>query len=287
MHTIAWLLPAAPPTHYELIGEILETHLHALSKKAHVWGIAWNENLPGRTYTFNIWNAYGRLVSFWGAWGRAALTYEVERLWKMENFHPQVVITGRLSWQRRLAQRWQRRYKAFATLSLPLSSDHPIFLGGERFADSPVLQENAVCLWVQPDGAEEAAFIADLLALQKHHVYIVGTPRHITPLRSVAARFRSRIHIRTGLPYIETQLYAECAQAIVYVGKPFDESVLLQVGTPRIVPATHPLASHTEATYAQPQALPSILSGIKANTPFLSTEEAVEQLISYLGTLLS
>lgn len=287
MHAIAWLLPAAPPTHYELIGEIMEAHLHALSKKAQVWGIAWNENLPGRTYTLNIWNAYGRLVSFAGAWGRAALAYEVERLWKMESFQPQVVITGRFGWQKRLAQRWQRRYKALAALSLPLSSDHPIFLGGERFSDNPVLGENAVCLWVQSDGAEEAAFIADLLALQKHHIYIVGTPRQITPLRSVGARFPGRIHIRTGLPHIETQLYAECAQAVVHVGMPFDESVLLQVGTPRIVPATHPLASHTEATYDQPEAVPVILSELKASTPFLSTEEAVERLISYLGALPS
>lgn len=281
--TVVWLLPAAPFTHYELIGEIAEAHLHALSQKVPVWGIAWNENWPGRTYTLTIWNAHGRMVGFTGGWQLSALTREVEQLWKMEGFQPQVVIGGRSIWQKRLAQRWQRRYKGLSIASLPLSKEVPVFLGKYSFPDDPAPEKGTVCLWVQPEGAEEAAFIADLLALQKYRVYVVGTPRQITPLRSVVVRFPKRVHLRTGLPWIETQPYIERSQAVVYVGMPFDESVLLRAGTPWIVPAAHPLASYAGATYTQPQIIPDLLSQRVAAAPSLSIHEAVERLLSLLG----
>lgn len=284
MESLVWLLPAASPTHYELLGQILESHLDALSSHLHVWGMSWNPVMPGRFYTLQIWNARGRLAGFHGRWRLPDIMREMERLWAMEGFQPTVIIPARTSWSRGVCARWRRKFGAVCTPHLPFSSDTPALLGVEARESAEFSSpDDMVCLWIQSAGADEAAYIADLLALQKYQVYALGTPRGITALRNAAARFPSRIHLRLGLPWIETQLYMERARAVIWVGAPFNEGALLRAGCPWILPSIHPLAAHAQATYRHPEDIPALIEALH-ETPLMpqSAEKFVQDVIRYV-----
>ncbi|MCS7153449.1 MAG: hypothetical protein N2253_07815 [Bacteroidia bacterium] len=281
MSSLVWLLPAAPPTHYELIGEVLEELLRTLSEKLRVWGITFNPALPGKGYFLHIWNAQGRLVSFYGKWNSGEISREIEKLWMMESFIPTAVLTNHQPWSKLLVRRWQRRLGA-AVLSI-LSEDRPLFLPG-GFFDSPAVEPHpkTLCLFIANDAAEEAAYVADLLSLEKNTVYLIGTPREVTPLRNAAARFPTRIHLRLGLPWMETQLYIDRAAAVIGIGRLSNEEVSMQVGRPWIISAQHPMAKYAYATYRRLEEIPPLLNSLSPPPAPLSRQDFVKEVLARL-----
>ncbi|MCS7297630.1 MAG: hypothetical protein RMK19_05935 [Bacteroidia bacterium] len=284
MITVVWLLPAASPTHYDLIGEALESLLSLLSTRLPLWGISWNPLLPGPTYTLSLWNGKGRLIGFQGKWTLSRLAEEVEELWQMEDFRPKIILGGTLSWMKTLTRRWQRRFSRLLSFSFPLPAPSPIYFPSTGLG---ILEEwrvkRSVCLFVQRDGAAQAAYIADLLGLDKYTVFVVGTPREVTALRSAASRFPSRIHLRIGLPWIETELYALRSEVLISVGYPFNEEPLFRIGRPWVTPSQHPFAQYAKATYRKAEDLLSLLPHLSASEEELSPQEFVRAIESYLS----
>ncbi|MCX8112588.1 MAG: hypothetical protein N3E49_05255 [Bacteroidia bacterium] len=285
---LVWLLPAATPTHYDILGEALEEVLEAISNEIAVWGISYNPAMPGRGYTFRLWNGRGRLVGFYGRWPLRALAQQVESLWSMESFKPQVILPTRLSWAKALVRRWQRRLAAQVLSTFPLPTDPPLFLPG-GFFDTPEMQPEprTICLFTSYEAEKEAAYIADLLALSQYCVYLVGTPKLATPFRQVAARFPSRVHLRFGLPWMESRLYADRASVLLAAGAVPDELIALQLGRRWIVPHNHPMAPYAWATYTRPEAIPELLTPVEVPSLSLSLSEFSKRLISCLRAICS
>ncbi|MEN3040296.1 MAG: hypothetical protein ABDH66_01985 [Bacteroidia bacterium] len=260
MPNLVWLLSAAPSTDYDILGEALEALTKALSEQLSIWGISWNPHLPGRTYELHIWNGRGRLIGFQGQWRLTSIAEQMEQIWRLEGFLPHLVLHCRIPWRRKLIRRWQRRFGVQALPATPFPSEPPLLLAGGYEAELLLNSEpQTIALFVQREGAAEAAFLADLLALEKYQIVILGTPREATPLRAAHARFPDRIHLRLGAPWMETVLYLLRSRAIIAVGKPFGEEVLLQVGRPWIVPAQHPLSGYAQASYDRIESVPAIL----------------------------
>ncbi|MCS6894900.1 MAG: hypothetical protein NZZ60_01970 [Bacteroidia bacterium] len=284
MPNLLWLLSAAPSTHYEILGDVLEELVRAISEEVSIWGISWNTKLPGRSYEMHIWNGRGRLVGFQGNWSISQITEKVEHIWKLEGFQPDTILHSQSSWGKKLTRRWSRRFSAKVIPGFPFATTPPLYLAGGYSQDFLFSSDpSVVSLFVQREGAQEAAFLADLLALEKYQVIIVGTPKEATPLRSVEARFPSRVYLRLSSSWMDTALYLMRSEAVIAVGKPFGEEILIQVGRPWIAPAEHPLSAHAHATYDQIESIPALLRGALSRPAALTIEEFMQRLRGLIG----
>ncbi|GIV22957.1 MAG: hypothetical protein KatS3mg025_0616 [Bacteroidia bacterium] len=277
MTGIVWFLPAHASTHYGLLAEAYAHALSVLSKTAPVWGISWNPYWPAgrRGFALSIENALGRHIGFYGPWSLRALRHTIEGLWKEEGFTPQLLQLGP-SWAYPLARRWKQRYAATIRRPLPfLAEGAALGLPTTGLPFEEEKEPTTICCVLSPDAGSEAAFLAELLALAKFQIFLVGYPLDPTPLRSAAARFPTRIHLRLGLPWEETEYYALRSAALLLLGK--GEELLLRWGRPWICQPKHPLASFAEATYALPQELPGLVSQVAAQPVSALTPEAFVQ----------
>lgn len=266
-----WLLSASPATHYDLLGEIEEFHLRTLSETHSVWGISWNPRLPSRSFTLRIWNAYGRLIGFQGAWSLSTIIRVVEGLWEAERFKPEGLIWEDKAWAPAVRQ-WEKRYR------IPVLTAEQVPLGSCGLADGSTLETGRrVCLFTQGEGTQEAAYIAELLAIEQYEVYVVGTPKEITPLRSAKGRFPRHIHLCVGLPWLQTEWYALRADVLLSVGQPYSGEPRLRLGRPWVLPHKHPLAHMAAATYHQPEEIPERLWGLDPPQAPISAAELFRQ----------
>ncbi|MEN2993114.1 MAG: hypothetical protein ABDH91_06135 [Bacteroidia bacterium] len=138
-----------------------------------------------------------------------------------------------------------------------------------------------VTLLVGPRQAEEAAFLAELLALSQWEVCVVGTPASITPLRQAANRFRPRLHLCVGSSWLEAELALAASWACVTLSRQPTEEVLIRLGAPWVCPKAHPLAAYAQAVYTHPTELPQILPTLTP-PPTLTPERFVQNLLSHL-----
>jgi hypothetical protein len=289
MPPVVWLLPVHSATHYELLGEAYAMALEALSAHGPVWGISWNPTWPSQQkgYRLWLWNGQGRHIGFWGAWSVRSLRREVERLWDEEGFRP-AVIQGMAAhrWASRLGELWQRKYGASLIPSWPFSWQNAIVGLPSSGLSGPSAESKAVGLFVGTGDEKEAAYVAELLALAKYAVWIVGMPSTETPFRSAKHRFTRQIHPWTGLPWIETELYLLRAQVLVATASTPAEVPLLQVGRPWIVPATHPFATMAQGVYTRVEDLPAMIEGILEQSPKqLSPAEFATWAASYYASV--
>lgn len=277
---VVWLLPEHPTTHYGFMGELYALLMDRLSARLACWSVSWNPKWPaGATgYRMEIWNARGRHVGFWGPWSLRALARTLEALWQLEGFRPQVVQLSTLSWTRRLAQRWHRRFAAQVSSPFPrLGEQYTLLLPTTGIGPLQEVLPKHLTLFCSADSADEAAYTAELLALAGYSVQIVGYPRTATPLRSAATRFAGRIDLALGLSVQEIELCAQAAQALVQVGS--EEGPILQWGRPWFCHEAHPLASQATGTYADPADLPILIGSTRWEAPTLEPEEFVERLV--------
>ncbi|MCX7606368.1 MAG: hypothetical protein N2170_03755 [Bacteroidia bacterium] len=285
---VVWLLPAHETTHYELMGEVYAHALRSLSEKIPIWGVSWNFSWPTsrRGYALSIWNGYGRQIGFWGKWRLRQMRREVEKMWREEGFVPHIIQLSSAPWAPSLAEIWKRRFSASISPPLPSLSrsdeELPFRLPTTGLPEDERPIPKTVCLFVSQTAAVEAAYIAEILALEKYVVYIVGTPIESTPLRNSVHRFPYHIRLRLGLSWIETELYALRASILILVGNALGEELLIELGRPWVCRKDHPLASHAYAGYEDPTQLPILLQSI-SSSPLnrLSPEEFTQKLVAY------
>ncbi|MCS7163040.1 MAG: hypothetical protein NZ958_06940 [Bacteroidia bacterium] len=283
MEGLVWLLPAAEATHLDPLGELYDSILRTLSQRIPVWGLAWNPHFPvsKKTYALTAWNAHGRFIGFRGAWPTKALQKEVEQLWRWENFQPRWLLLGRARWMLALGRRWRRQYALTLLPPLPLSEAQPLYLPYSGLPMERSETTRQVTLLVSPSQVEEAAFLAELLALSQWQVYVVGTPAPITPLRQAANRFRHRLHLWVGPSWLEAELALAASWACITLSRQPTEEVLVRLGAPWVCPKAHPLAAYAQAVYTHPTELPRILPTLTP-PPALTPERFVQNLLSHL-----
>lgn len=260
-----WLLPAHETTHYDWRGEAYAWTTVHLSEEEPLWTLSWNPNWPSekRGHTLQIYHSQGRHIGFWGRWSPGQIAHEIESLWTQEGFQPTVFQPAADILGSFLARRWKKRFSLEILSPFPPASDKIASLNLPKIEEIVPLRRT-IALLVHREDPAESAHLAELLALENYTVWIVGSPRWITPFRQASYRFPTRIHLKTGLPWLQMAVYLAQASLLLCADPNCLEAPFLQTGKPWIVPHTHPHASTASAAFSSPTELPTLVTRLLA-----------------------
>lgn len=211
MKGFVWLVPADPATHPDLAAEPIFFLAQALSAHVPIWTLSWHPLRVGPCYYTRFWDGRGRSLAFWGEWSLAQLSAEAEAYWKMEGFHPQVVLYH--DWGLRLAQRWGRRFGArVVQWGQALAFQLPYSGLGEA---SPAPFHQSLALPIEPVSVNLALQLIEALAKAGQKILLLGHAPQATPFRNLAHAYPAHIQLALGLTWTEVESLLGGVQAVI------------------------------------------------------------------------